>query len=70
MKNPLKALCAALNNVIHTSNLYRGHSRYIHAKVEGGQITVENLQTGDRVPFDGVNWRDGRGYSVTRENIS
>lgn len=53
-----------LNAVIHSRNLYQGHSRFISARVDGDKVTVENLHTGERVPFVGTGWRDGSGYEV------
>jgi hypothetical protein len=61
----VRALVSELNRVIHSRNLYCGHSRFINAGADTQSITVENLQTGERVPFvnDG-SFRDGMGEPV------
>jgi hypothetical protein len=64
-KNRTNEKTAHLNRIIHTQNLYSGHSRFIHAKAVDGVVTVENLHTGERVPFVEGAFRDGYGYPVT-----
>lgn len=54
-----------LNAVIHSKNLYNGTARFIDARVEKGVVTVENLYTGERVPFTGQGWRNGYGNHVS-----
>ena len=63
-----KRIVAELNRIIHTCNLYAGHSRFINAHVNGttGEICVENLQTGVVTPIASLagEFRDGDGARV------
>lgn len=66
MKSPYRnKQVRELNQIIHAENLYSGHSRFIDARLVKDVVTVENLQTGERVPFvnDG-SFRNGRGTPV------
>lgn len=61
----VRQLVNQLNAVITLRNLYCGHSRFINASANSQTITVENLHTGEVVPFvnDG-SFRDGNGQPV------
>ncbi len=61
-----KRIVAELNRIIHTSNLYAGHSRFINAHVCVGEICVENLHTGVSTPIANLagELRDGDGARV------
>lgn len=61
----MTAMQRELRDIVHRQNLYSGCSRFINPIVTSGVLRVENLQTGEFIPYanDG-SFRDGRGSVV------